>query len=563
MKKIISLGVILILTVAILLSAMPAAVAYTPSYSTIKSGIYYGSGALAAANLENYSGNGSGYTFGYFNSDRDFVSFGATTSETQISMLRDRNMYYSSSSNSYNPGTDGSVVVGCYHVQLATGYSSYSSAKSVADSYTGGFVKYSYGTFYVCVGNYTTSSDASAAASALGAGSVTAGNEYTITVVVTGTSRILFEFEYGTTQYLGVMPRTVEGRKSQTWFKGYRYYGGFQYGRMTGGDITVINYVNIEDYLKGVLPYEMSNSWPIEALKAQALCARTYVATHFNAHRSSGFDVCTTDCCQVYRGNNSANSTTDAAVDQTAGKYVLYNGSPCETYYMSADGGATENSENVWVATLPYLKGVIDPYEADVYSKTSWTVTYTRDELTARMRNRGYDCSTIVSIEITQYTAVGNVYSIKLTDSNGKTFTFSKSNIRSALGVDSIRFSINGVNGGPSGTKRDVYVNDSGSILGTDMADAYAVGSSDTSVLGSNTVYALTGSGEVESIEAGSSNTGGGGTGPIVADKFVITGSGRGHNVGMSQWGAYSMALYHGKTYEEIIKFYFTGVTVG
>ena len=102
----------------------------------------------------------------------------------------------------------------------------------------------------------------------------------------------------------GVQPRhqpgLEEGEETATWFKGYRYYGGFQY-RRSGGDLTVINIVDVEDYVKGVLPYEMNNAWPLEALKAQAVCARTYAAAISSSHASAGFDVCNNTHCQMYQ----------------------------------------------------------------------------------------------------------------------------------------------------------------------------------------------------------------------------------------------------------------------
>ena len=87
-----------------------------------------------------------------------------------------------------------------------------------------------------------------------------------------------------------------------------------------------------------------------------------------NLGKHTGFDLCTTEDCQVYYGTEGANATTDAAVDQTAGQYLTYDGALCGTYYSSSDGGATENSENVWVKAVPYLRGVVDPYEANIAS---------------------------------------------------------------------------------------------------------------------------------------------------------------------------------------------------
>jgi stage II sporulation protein D len=565
-NKWISMIVILCLFAALML---PTTQAYSAPVSTVKVGLNYGSGTVESANLENVSGMGSGYEFGYYDSDRNFVSLGSTA-ETQITMLWDRNMVYSSSGNSYSAGSSGSVVVGCYHIQLNTAYSSYSAAKSAATRYSGAFVKYSYGQFYVCIGNYISDSAAKSAAAANGISNyvITSGSSYTVTVVKTGTNTILFEFEHGTVRYLGVRPLASNNAKCQTWFKGYKYYGGFQYARLSGGEITVVNFVDVEDYVKGVIPYEMSNSWPVEALKAQACCARTYVMSHLNGHSSSEFDVCNTTCCQVYRGNNQANSTTDTAVDETAGMYITYDGALCQTVYMALDGGATENSENVWAAPLDYLRGVQDPYEATIADSISdyyWTETYTSSELTEFLRNEGYSCSTIVDFKVSKFTDMGNVYSITLTDANGKTFTFAKEEARIVFGFNSQRYAVNGQQIPSIGTSINAYVNDSTSTISGNVSSFYAEGkdgvvqfSSDSSAL-----FAITGSGQVEQVTTGNASSGNPSSSTAATGTFTVNGSGLGHNVGMSQWGAYSMAKYHGKTYSDIIKFYYTGVSIG
>ncbi|SHH49279.1 stage II sporulation protein D [Sporobacter termitidis DSM 10068] len=557
MKNPAKIGLILFLASVLLVtsSTYQNAKAYTPPYTTVKVGLYYGGSALPSANLQNVAGSGSGYQFGILDQNRQFMPLGASTAETKISVLRDRNMVYDSANNCYSPGSTGSVVVGCYHIQLKNAYSTYTEAVAAAAAYPNSFVKYSSGAFYVCIGSYISADAANAAIASggIGGSTVTSGTASTVTVVVTGTSTILFEFEYGSTYWLTIMPVSQGGEKCQTWFKGYRYYGGFQYARMDGGDVTVMNIVNVEDYTKGVIPYEMSNSWPLEALKAQAICARTYIIANLNKRTS--FDVCTTEEDQVYRGVGQANATTDAAVDQTAGQYITYNGALCTTFYSSSDGGATENSENVWAQAIPYLKGVVDPYEAEIVSLASgysWTVTYTQSDITSRLRSKGYNCGNIVDMAITQYSAVGNAYKVTLTDDAGKKFTFTKGeSIRSALGVNSIRFSISGGAGSDG-----VYVNSGTTAITDGLSSSYAVGQSGIAgLLGQNNVYAITGTGDTVAVspDAPQNNTGG----------FTITGTGRGHNVGMSQWGAYSMAKFHGMTYDQILKFYFTGVTIG
>jgi stage II sporulation protein D len=294
----------------------------------------------------------------------------------------------------------------------------------------------------------------------------------------------------------------------------------------------------------------MSASWPIEALKAQAVCARTYVLA---SHKHTGFDVCATDCCQVYQGLGRANDNSDAAVDQTAGQYMTYNGELCIAYYSSCDGGATENSENVWNEAVPYLRGVVDPYEANIADTVSgyrWTVTYTPSEITTRLRNKGYSVGTIVSMTVSQYTDMGNVYKVTLVDSNGVKWNFTKGDsIRSALGVSSIRFTING------DTPDTYYINGSSGTITGSLETSYAVGSSGVAgIIGHSDIYAITGTGDAVEPDDQAHST---------SDNFVLSGTGKGHNVGMSQWGAYSMAKYYNMTYDQILHFYYTGVTIG
>ena len=559
MKKSVKAVLMVLLSAVLVLTSVTyqKASAYTPPYTTVKIGLFFGSSALPSANLQNATGLGSGYQFGILDANRQFTPLGAATSETKISMLRDTNMFYNSGGNKYEPGSEGGVVVGCYHIRLGGTFASYPEAFAALGGNPAGFVRYSNGAFLAMVGNYISAEAASAAIGANGItnGSVDCGSSSTVTVVRTGTNTILFEFDYGTAYWLVVMPVSADGSRCKTWFKNELYYGGFQYARIGGEDLTVINVVNVEDYVKGVIPYEMISSWPLEAMKAQAVCARTYAMANLGKH--SGFDLCTTEDCQVYFGTEGANATTDAAVEQTAGQYLTYNGTLCQTYYSSSDGGATECSENVWSQAIPYLRGVVDPYEVDIASAApgyKWTVTYNQSEITSRMRSKGYSCGTIVSLAVTQYTDVGNAYKVTLTDDGGKKFTFTKGeSIRSALGVKSIRFSINGAGAGAN----DIYVNGGGETISGGLSSSYAVGQSGISeLLGQNKVYAITGTGETVAVGATETqqNTSG---------VFTIQGTGHGHNVGMSQWGAYSMAKHHNMTYEQILRFYFTGAVIG
>ena len=156
-------------------------------------------------------------------------------------------------------------------------------------------------------------------------------------------------------------------------------YPGSILFRNTNGKLDAINSVDVEDYLRGVVPYEIGklDSSRIEALKAQAVAARTYAYKHFNSRESVGFDVYADTKDQVYKGLESATPLTDAAVKATAGVVMTYGGDFIIAYYHSTCGGITETLATWNRADLPYLKSVPDrrpngkPW-CDESSYTTW-----------------------------------------------------------------------------------------------------------------------------------------------------------------------------------------------
>ncbi|HLA79630.1 MAG TPA: SpoIID/LytB domain-containing protein [Vicinamibacteria bacterium] len=139
-------------------------------------------------------------------------------------------------------------------------------------------------------------------------------------------------------------------------------YRGLLEVRANGtGGLTVINIVNLEDYLKGVVPNELSpNAYPqIEALKAQAVAARTYALRNLGQYKLKGFDICATPACQVYRGRSSESPLSDRAVDETRGQAASHRGRLINALYTSTCGGHTEDGSTVFEGEeTPYLRGV-------------------------------------------------------------------------------------------------------------------------------------------------------------------------------------------------------------
>ena len=144
---------------------------------------------------------------------------------------------------------------------------------------------------------------------------------------------------------------------------GYAGYLGDFIFTIDDGHIVVINRLYLEDYLYGVLPYEMSNSWPAEALKSQAVAARSYAYSFMG--KSGSYDVVDTSASQVYKGYNAAYTNVINAVDATAKKVAAYNGKPICTYFSASNGGWTEIPLHVWRGgtDLPYYQIVKDSFD--------------------------------------------------------------------------------------------------------------------------------------------------------------------------------------------------------
>lgn len=563
--------------------ALPTVLAAGSGGEMVRVGLAYGSGALVNANLENNTGYGSGYRMGYFDDDLDFVELAWTDKdETQITMVKTQNTWVNGTS--YSNSDNGGDVIGCYHVLVESGYRSYEQAAADAQEYRDGFVAWIDGDYQVRAGSYTSRQEAEDAAQNLG-GTVAGTSSYAVNVTRTGTAEILFQFDGGDALALGVMPDVTGADAVRTWFKGYRYYGGFRYERIGGGDLTVVNIVDLETYIKGVVPYEMSSSWPLEALKVQAVCARSYayINIHSGKHTSYHFDVCNTTDCQAYYGAGTNSSSyqaterTDQAVDETAGEYAWYDGQVIEAFYSSSHGGASESVYNVWGTSLeqyPYLCGVEDPYEADMASKnsySSWTVSYTSSELAQRLENYGYDASSGIESLTLTYSDLGNVIQVRVNYRDGGSDTIRPSSMRSAFGISSIRFTVNGQaassgSGTTSSSGGGLTANGSTSL---DSQGTYTVisGSGSLSQAGLDGLYAISGSGSITPAEDAASGGGSGTDTPtgtqvtVSGSSYSFQGSGNGHQLGLSQYGAWAMAE-RGFTYDEIIEFYYPGTYV-
>ena len=168
--------------------------------------------------------------------------------------------------------------------------------------------------------------------------------------------------EYGTCTYLGNMTFDV-----------------------VEGAVRAINTLPIEQYLYGVVPHEMSNLFPVDALKAQAVCARGYAVAKCSSYTNRAYDLLDTSKDQVYRGYASKYARAIAAVDATRGEVLTYDGEIIAAYYSASNGGQTEKTGNVWENDLPYYVHADDPFDllnaSSIEEKSFIPETFTKETM--------------------------------------------------------------------------------------------------------------------------------------------------------------------------------------
>ncbi|HOS43064.1 MAG TPA: SpoIID/LytB domain-containing protein [Armatimonadota bacterium] len=292
--------------------------------------------------------------------------------------------------------------------------------------------------------------------------------------------------------------------------------------------ITVVNIVPLEAYLWGVVSSEMSPRYPLEALKAQAIAARTYAARNIGRLSKLGFDLDDTAACQVYGGVFSEDPRTTRAVNETAGMVLTYGGKIIDAVYSSTCGGFTESAEHAWGTAVPYLQSVADchpdvaapftPRPTDeegwaAFCKASrgphclqpkwanpeafrWVRLLTRKELETSL-GLNDKIGTLHNLTVLKRGASGRITALKVEGTTGATTLEKELAIRKALGgLRSSAFTV------------DIYRDDAGV--------------------------------------------------PVV---FAFWGGGWGHGLGMCQVGAVGLAD-EGWAYNRILEHYYTGVKI-
>jgi len=345
----------------------------------------------------------------------------------------------------------------------------------------------------------------------------------------------------------------------------YRYRGNIEINiDKEYRKLNIINIIGIEEYLYGVLKKEISPRWPAEALKAQAVAARTFAIFNMNKYIDKGYNICASTNSQAYGGVNHEDPLTNRAIDETRGMIIAYKGKPINAVYHSDSGGYTEDSENVWGSFLPYLRSVKSKFEEKVSPPHhTWTCSIDEKDLTKKLQKQGYKVNSVVSIEPVKKSETGRISELVFIIDNNEVINMKANDFRSLIGADLIRSTLFNIKviGKEINIAKDTEDK-------KEIEDKEEQGESMKEILEQKKDWTIKEllelmmkrkeerekekAEKIPEVEIVKSNT------PLT---FIFSGSGNGHGVGMSQWGAYGMAL-QGSSYQDILKYYYQEINI-
>ncbi|WP_413683746.1 SpoIID/LytB domain-containing protein [Prochlorococcus sp. MIT 1011] len=288
------------------------------------------------------------------------------------------------------------------------------------------------------------------------------------------------------------------------WYKNRRYAGELRVF-LNDQKLQIINYLKLEKYLKSVVGSEMPKEFPLAALQAQAIAARTYALKLLG--KNEVFDIHSTQASQVYLGLEAETAKINRAVRSTSSLALFYENKLIEAVFHSSSGGRTENSGQVWKYQLPYLRSVID------YDQNSTKYRWSKKISSSELDKIFSDIGGLNSIQIKRKSNSDRVLVIKLYGPRG-TRNISGKNLRKNLKLLSNKFDV---------SLKFNHIN------------------LDNKLVENSALKPLP---------------------PIPTDYFLlVNGYGAGHGVGMSQWGAKAMAE-RGANFRKILRHFYTGVQI-
>jgi len=346
-----------------------------------------------------------------------------------------------------------------------------------------------------------------------------------------------------------------------------------------GNGFSVVNVLDVESYLRGVLKIEVNPDWPMEALKAQAVIARTYALRQAGRHGAEGFDLCTTTHCQAYRGMAAENPKLDRAIAETRGIVVVYGSALAQTYYFADGAGWTADVSSVWGGGTPYLTCRPEPVSYET-PHSRWRASLTQEALQKIMNALKQPVGSILEIRALQRDPGNRVTLLEVKGTSGSA-TVKGHSFRMAAGSNLIRstlFDVAPAFGASSSTdpalKRPaetksptesqeedplIVLTRQGAFTSDELMDMLLHPEKKSDYL--RKALSKGEKGVAISLPAPvqpASPTRFSGT---VPPAFEFQGKGWGHGVGLSQWGAKALAE-SGWSFEAILGHYFPGTAL-
>jgi stage II sporulation protein D len=218
---------------------------------------------------------------------------------------------------------------------------------------------------------------------------------------------------------------------------GRRFRGNIQFIRKNKGRLLAVNYIDLEDYIKGILYHEASHYWPPEALKSQTIACRTFALYQMQENKSCDFDATSDIYSQVYGGKTSERARTNKAVEETKGMVLTYKGNIFPTYYHATCAGKTEDASILWDIDIAPLKGITCNFCKDS-PHFRWHAVLPLGEIEDKINRAGYKIKNIKDILILNRDASSRITNLQIiTNQNDK--EISAKDFRNAIGPNLIR----------------------------------------------------------------------------------------------------------------------------
>ncbi len=526
----------------------------------------------------------------YATKDKE-MSYIWTLSEPQVSFCSDGNLKQSVSKGMVSYTRSESATIGGFHIKLDGTYPTEDDAETALNTFeekspdTLIFPCYENGVYVIKCGSYTTSESASADiekyTELFGVPCTAVGyTDTSVKVLEYETGRVLFSFDNGTEYGLGAYPVKQDGEENylQVDYSDYYRAGVFEfkpYKDSKYDGLSLIMISEIEEYIQGVIPWEIVPSWDIEIVKAFAITARSYTYRSIDKHKTHGFDLCSTANCQVHRGHSLVNNNVIRACTETKGLVLACGDELVSAYYHALSGGSIAAGHQVWnQAELPYLQGMYTPWEILDRANGSWQYTVSAEDLCDQLNDEGYTKlkDAIADIKITLCDNSTYVYNVVITDIHGNTQSITRTrHVKNAFSpyLNSGNFVISH-NGVIEDGKEETSI--SGIYVMT--ADGIKVIRDEEKLNIQTALGVLTATKpETLSVKTSASMV----TCDVLAETkaflenavpqsqstsdFTFIGSGNGHGVGLSQWGGRDLAAL-GKKCNEILTTYFPTTVV-